>query len=169
MAAEAITVNVKLISGSSFSVDVAADIKIEDLRTKLAEQSEIPSSQQRLVYSGRILKDGQTLSSYGFKSNHALHLVKAATTQVIIHKSCRQRFGMPDLAFSMNNQTHKQLCMLVSSANPSNDISSTYHTATAIIAIGVSAPNEPFTTLAPWQPCSWAYGLAHDSTASLQP
>eukprot|EP00730_Choanoeca_flexa_P006366 TRINITY_DN12142_c0_g2_i26.p1 TRINITY_DN12142_c0_g2~~TRINITY_DN12142_c0_g2_i26.p1 ORF type:complete len:522 (+),score=127.01 TRINITY_DN12142_c0_g2_i26:138-1703(+) len=81
MAAEAITVNVKLISGSSFSVDVAADIKIEDLRTKLAEQSEIPSSQQRLVYSGRILKDGQTLSSYGFKSNHALHLVKAATTQ----------------------------------------------------------------------------------------
>eukprot|EP00045_Choanoeca_perplexa_P003218 m.29209 g.29209 ORF g.29209 m.29209 type:complete len:508 (-) comp11932_c0_seq1:49-1572(-) len=81
MAEATLSVSVKLISGTSFSIEVPSDIAIEELRTRLVEQSGIPADQQRLVYSGRILKDGQTLASYGFKSNHALHLVKAASNK----------------------------------------------------------------------------------------
>ena len=72
------------------------------LREKLVAPSGIQADQQRIVYSGRILKDQSTLSSYGtswrarfrnlhpfcdpsvsgFKTGHSLHLVKSATNQV---------------------------------------------------------------------------------------
>lgn len=60
-----VKVNVRCSNGSKFSVDVDLESTVETFKGLLAEKSEIPANQQRLIYKGRILKDDQTLKSYG--------------------------------------------------------------------------------------------------------
>ena len=50
------------------------------LKEKLSgdEYSKIPAARQRLIYSGRVLKDPDTLASYKVKEGNTIHLVKSA-------------------------------------------------------------------------------------------
>ncbi|RWW12453.1 hypothetical protein GW17_00023876 [Ensete ventricosum] len=63
--AAAVTVHVRSSSGSKFSVQTALDSTVAALKASLVEKCNIPAEQQRLIYKGRILKDEQTLESYG--------------------------------------------------------------------------------------------------------
>ncbi|KAJ4963465.1 hypothetical protein NE237_023404 [Protea cynaroides] len=40
------------------------------------QNCDIPAEQQRLIYKGRILKDDQTLESYGLQGDHTVHMVR---------------------------------------------------------------------------------------------
>ncbi|KAK4383041.1 Ubiquitin domain-containing protein DSK2b [Sesamum angolense] len=62
---EEVTVNVRCSNGSKFAVQVKLNSTVEFFKSILAEKCEIPLQQQRLIYKGRILKDDQTLQSYG--------------------------------------------------------------------------------------------------------
>lgn len=62
---EAVKVNIRCSNGSKFSVDIDLESTVESFKAVLSEKCEIPSEQQRLIYKGRILKDDQTLKSYG--------------------------------------------------------------------------------------------------------
>lgn len=42
----------------------------------VAGSCDVPAPQQRLIYKGRILKDEQTLESYGVETDHTIHLVR---------------------------------------------------------------------------------------------
>jgi hypothetical protein len=57
--------SIKLSTGAKFDVDADEDITVEVLKGLAAQQSEIPASQIRLIFKGHVLKDPQTLSSYG--------------------------------------------------------------------------------------------------------
>jgi ubiquilin len=57
---------------------VAPSATIQELKATIAEKSEIPAERQRLIYSGRVLKDAETVSSYNIKSGYTIHLVKGA-------------------------------------------------------------------------------------------
>ena len=43
----------------------------------VAEKSDIPAGSQRLIYSGKVLKDTETVTSYKVQNGH-IHLVKSA-------------------------------------------------------------------------------------------
>lgn len=60
-------------------VSIATDATVEELKTKISEQSEddLPVSSQRLIYSGRVLKDNETIEFYKIKDGHTVHLVKS--------------------------------------------------------------------------------------------
>lgn len=60
-----VTINIRCSSGSKFSVQVSLDSTVGSFKSILAQQANIPAEQQRLIYKGRILKDEQTLESYG--------------------------------------------------------------------------------------------------------
>lgn len=57
---------------------MAPSATIQELKATIAEKSEIPAERQRLIYSGRVLKDPETVASYNIKSGYTIHLVKGA-------------------------------------------------------------------------------------------
>ncbi|KAI3451347.1 hypothetical protein Pfo_008012 [Paulownia fortunei] len=75
-----VTVNISCSNGSKFSVHVNLNSTVEFFKSILAQRCEIPTQQQRLIYKGRILKDDQTLQSYGLDADHTVHLVRGFVT-----------------------------------------------------------------------------------------
>ncbi|GMI86311.1 hypothetical protein like AT2G17190 [Hibiscus trionum] len=73
---DAVTVNVSCSSGSKFSVQINLHSTVLSFKAVLARNCDIPADQQRLIYNGRILKDDQTLQSYGLEADHTVHLVR---------------------------------------------------------------------------------------------
>lgn len=65
---EGVTLNIRCSNGSKFSVQIAIESTVGLFKDVLAQKCDIPSDQQRLIYKGRILKDDQTLQSYGIMS-----------------------------------------------------------------------------------------------------
>ena len=66
---DVVAVNVRCSNGSKFSVSTSLDSTVEAFKALVAQNSEVPANQQRLIYKGRILKDDQTLLSYGWVSH----------------------------------------------------------------------------------------------------
>ncbi|XP_038974040.1 LOW QUALITY PROTEIN: ubiquitin domain-containing protein DSK2a-like, partial [Phoenix dactylifera] len=72
------TVHIRCSNGSKFSVQTSLDSTVEAFKAVVAGKCDVPAEQQRLIYKGRILKDDQTLASYGVESDHTIHLVRGA-------------------------------------------------------------------------------------------
>ncbi|ODV92263.1 hypothetical protein CANCADRAFT_12539, partial [Tortispora caseinolytica NRRL Y-17796] len=60
------------------TLTVPASTAVLTLKEQLESVFDIPPNQQRLIYSGRVLKDEEPLSTYKVKSGHIVHLVKSA-------------------------------------------------------------------------------------------
>lgn len=77
-----ITFNVKSSSDAKYVLTVLLSTTVSDLKTKLSasEYADIPPDRQRLIYSGRVLKDADTLSVYKIKEGNTVHLVKGAAS-----------------------------------------------------------------------------------------
>ncbi|KAF7809592.1 ubiquitin domain-containing protein DSK2a-like isoform X1 [Senna tora] len=71
-----VNINIRCSNGSKFSVQTSLDSTVGSFKEAVAQKCDIPSDQQRLIYKGRILKDDQTLLSYGLEADHTIHLVR---------------------------------------------------------------------------------------------
>ena len=76
---QSITINIKS-TNAKYTVSVPLTWSVLDLKSKLSasEYADVPASAQRLIYSGRVLKDGDSLESYKVKDGNTVHLVKSA-------------------------------------------------------------------------------------------
>ena len=79
-----ITFNVKSSSEAKYVLTLPLTTTVIDLKTKLSgsDYADIPPDRQRLIYSGRVLKDPDTLGSYKIKEGNTVHLVKGAQSNV---------------------------------------------------------------------------------------
>ncbi|KAL8950655.1 MAG: hypothetical protein Q9222_003314 [Ikaeria aurantiellina] len=77
-----ITFNIKSSSDAKYVLTLPLSLTVLDLKNKLSssEYADIPSDRQRLIYSGRVLKDGDTLATYKIKEGNTVHLVKGAAS-----------------------------------------------------------------------------------------
>lgn len=75
-----LTFTVKSSNDAKYAITITANSTVTQLKEKLATSdfADIPTERQRLIYSGRVLKDHETLSSYKIKDGHTIHLVKGA-------------------------------------------------------------------------------------------
>ena len=76
---DGVKINIRCSNGSKFSVQISLESNIGALKEVVAQNCDIPADQQRLIYKGRILKDDQTLQSYGLEADHTVHLVRGFT------------------------------------------------------------------------------------------
>ncbi|KUI70556.1 Deubiquitination-protection protein dph1 [Cytospora mali] len=77
-----ITFKVKASGEKNHQLTMAESATVQELKTKLAteEFENIPVERQRLIYSGRVMKNEDTLASYKVKPGNTIHLVKSAAS-----------------------------------------------------------------------------------------
>lgn len=73
-----ININIKSSSDKKFIITIETDKTVLDLKNAIAEQTEVPAERQRLIYSGRVLKDHDTLSDCKIADGNTIHMVKGS-------------------------------------------------------------------------------------------
>ncbi|GFS39390.1 ubiquitin family protein [Actinidia rufa] len=140
---DGVTVHVRCSNGSKFSAQIGLGSTVGSFKSVIAQNCDIPADQQRLIYKGRILKDDQTLESYGMPIDPRLDM---GIRTGIEHFQCLKDY-----------QTLESYCMAIDSrpcirlglgleADHTVHLVRGFASATSTNSTGVSNPGVPNST-----------------------
>ena len=58
-----------------YTIDVSLKDRVESLKNQISNKTGVPVDQQRLIYGGKQLENGNTLDDYGIQRDSTIHLV----------------------------------------------------------------------------------------------
>lgn len=71
---EEVQIFVKNLQGKSIAIMISVSDTVDTLKEKVLARTGVPTAEQRLLFGGKQLEPGRTISDYGIQKENTVHL-----------------------------------------------------------------------------------------------